>query len=348
MHTIYPWQQTKWQYLLQFKNQNKLAHALLFYGEEGLGKFSLAHEFSKLLLCKEQNASYPCDKCVSCKLLKASSHPDLFILQPEDNGKTIKVEQIRGLNEEFCKTSQQGGYKIAIITPADAMNGASANAFLKSLEEPNRLSLFILISARQKALPATIISRCQKVFFDTPDKAVALDWMLQQQKPKGLHLQPCDLDIILELANNSPLRALSEAINLEKNKKLFNDISNVLLMKQDPVALAALYLNEDMKVIVSFLTTFIIKLLRLRFNSAEKLILSQNEDTNLALKQASKNLNLFLTFEYADKLLNLNKAINNNIALNKQLLLETLLLSLANICPDPRLCNAMHKCEDDR
>lgn len=158
---IFPWQQKEWELLL--KNKHRLPHALLFTGNEGVGKKQFALTFASLLLCKQPNDAQPCGNCHACHLLKANSHPDLILIEPETN--IIKIDQIRDAISLANETAQQGGYKIFIINPANAMNINAANALLKILEEPAPSTLFILISTLNSRLPATISSRCHFPIF---------------------------------------------------------------------------------------------------------------------------------------------------------------------------------------
>lgn len=166
---IYPWQQSQWQQLLKQHQQRRLPQALLFSGQYGLGKKDFALVLAKLVLC-EAGGESACDICHSCQLFRAGNHPDFFTIYPEENGKTIKVDQIRDLTASLNQTAQLNGYQVAVICPAESMNAAAANALLKTLEEPPGPVILILISHRLGGLPITIVSRCQKIaFFATED-----------------------------------------------------------------------------------------------------------------------------------------------------------------------------------
>lgn len=167
---IYPWQQAQWQSVLQQLQADRLPHALLLAGPSGLGKRSFANALAAHALCVKHTA---CGQCRSCLLLNASNHPDLLELQPEAEGKAIKIEQVRELVTELGQTAQQGSYQVVVIEPAEAMNKAGANALLKTLEEPPGPVIFLLISHQPATIPATIRSRCQRLNFMVPDRAIS-------------------------------------------------------------------------------------------------------------------------------------------------------------------------------
>lgn len=148
----------------------EIPHALLFMGEEGIGKRTVALAFAQALLCHERRRPEgeegmiePCGRCLSCQKLVDQNHPDLTILEPE--GSAIKIEQVRTLQERIVFKPLDGPKRIILIDPADKMNGAAANALLKTLEEPPLHAVLILITAKPYSLPETILSRCQKLSF---------------------------------------------------------------------------------------------------------------------------------------------------------------------------------------
>lgn len=155
--------------------RRRLAGSYIFSGEPGIGKKLTAVNFAKALNCiKTEADSYQpatdgspdaCDECESCLKIDAGSHPDLLLVSPED--RLIKIDEIRLINDALSFRPFEGRKKIAIVDDADTMNIASANAFLKTLEEPPEDSVIILISSRPDRLPATIRSRCSRVNFVT-------------------------------------------------------------------------------------------------------------------------------------------------------------------------------------
>lgn len=114
-------------------------------------------------------------------LWEAGSHPDFKVIQPEDNSRNIKIDQIRALNEWAQEKPRIARKKLAIFHPADALNLQAANALLKTLEEPTPSTLFILITTHPQRLLSTLRSRCHIIRYSTDDHLLASSQEKQQQ-----------------------------------------------------------------------------------------------------------------------------------------------------------------------
>jgi DNA polymerase-3 subunit delta' len=176
----------------------------LLHGSAGLGSHELARWLAALVLCDAPPAR-PCGRCASCALLAAGNHPDFHWVEREREGekeaKQLKVEQIRELATALTLKSYRGGYKAAVLAEADAMNPNAANALLKTLEEPAPQTLLVLCSARPSRLPATILSRCQRLEIARPAAERALEWLDATRASRAW-------PEILQYAAGEPLRAL--------------------------------------------------------------------------------------------------------------------------------------------
>jgi len=151
----------------------RLAHAYLFHGEDAIGKRLTAIRLTQALSCEhppETDSLDSCGACRSCRQIEARTHPDFFIIEPDPEQTTqqIKIEQVREIEHQIMYRPLVGERKVCVIDNADRMTIGAANALLKTLEEPPAHSLFLLISSRPAALPATIRSRCQALRFTTP------------------------------------------------------------------------------------------------------------------------------------------------------------------------------------
>ncbi len=198
-----PWHSEQWKSLNDRIADQRLPHALIINGLEGVGAEHFAFALAYRMLCNQVDDGIPCGQCSGCLTLKAGSHPDFYHVLPQEKSKFIKVDQIRSLCESIAKTSQQGGWKVVIISPAEAMNTAAANALLKSLEEPESNTLILLVSIRLSAIPMTIRSRCQIESMGIPEPSVAKQWLSQQIADKSVNLSE-----LLNMANGQPLLAL--------------------------------------------------------------------------------------------------------------------------------------------
>src|SRR5690606_31936472 len=126
-----PWHLPVWDALTA---GSRHAHAFLFAGLPGVGKRLFAEAFAAHLLCLQPQSGRACGQCRSCHLCQAGSHPDRLVVEPEEQGKAIRIDAIRQLGDFMGQTAQQGGRKVIILHPAEAMNLNAANALLKSLE----------------------------------------------------------------------------------------------------------------------------------------------------------------------------------------------------------------------
>jgi len=142
--------------------RERVPHAYLFHGIQGIGKKTTAQAFAQALNCRENNADF-CGRCPSCLKAGRRSHPDIVMIEPE--GIFIKIDKIRDLQNQTQFRPLEGRKKVFILADADRMNDASANALLKTLEEPSSFNILILTTSRIHKLPQTIISRCQQVRF---------------------------------------------------------------------------------------------------------------------------------------------------------------------------------------
>jgi len=199
-----PWIAPISEQILQQYSKQRLGHALLLVGQEGLGKRVYLRELSQLLLCSQSQGT-PCGECSSCHLFNAGTHPDLLMVEPEEKGKQIKIEQVRKVTEFVNTTAQKGHNKVVLLGPAEAMNVNASNALLKSLEEPSANVTLLLYSHQPSGLLATIKSRCQHFAVHGPSFNDGLIW-LQQNSQAQLNDQTAAS--VLRLAASAPLKAI--------------------------------------------------------------------------------------------------------------------------------------------
>lgn len=203
----YPWLQDVEREFAERLQAGRLAHALLLSGPADCGKVALAKVFLASALCLED--SYPaCGKCRSCQLNASGAHPDGHVLTFEENPKSgdlrkeLVIDQVRRLTSALYLTNTISKRKAALVYPVEEMNKYTANALLKTLEEPPGDTALILVSHHPARLPATIRSRCQNLHVRQPDTATALQWLAEA----GIAEQD-EAARALQAAAGSPLRA---------------------------------------------------------------------------------------------------------------------------------------------
>ncbi|HEX7417896.1 MAG TPA: hypothetical protein VF315_07575, partial [Steroidobacteraceae bacterium] len=168
-----PWLDAALESFRRARASGRLPHAVLIQGSAGVGAQVLAQQLAQLCLCRGPSPQ-PCGQCLDCRQVAAHEHPDCHEVIPLEDSKQIRIEQIRELASELALTSHRPGYKIGLLWPADALNRNAANALLKTLEEPPPRTLLVLVAAVPSRLPATLLSRCQRVRIAAPERAQSL------------------------------------------------------------------------------------------------------------------------------------------------------------------------------
>ena len=188
--------------------RGRLAHAYLFVGPAGIGKRTFAIELAKAYLCENPPPEplTACDRCPSCLLVDAGNHPDFFLVAKPADKNELPIEMMLGLCNDFCLKTARGHGKVAILEGADDLNDASANCFLKTLEEPPPRSMFILIGTDVERQLPTIRSRCHVVRF-APLAAEKVRTLLEKSEIPDRSMIPR----LVRLAEGSPGQALALA-----------------------------------------------------------------------------------------------------------------------------------------
>lgn len=195
---------------------DRLVHAYLFCGTRGTGKTSTARLLAKLVNC-EQAASHirkeaqsakakkeavlePCNQCAACQGIAGGSYLDVIEIDAASNR---GIEEIRQLQEQLRFKPQQAKKKIFIIDEVHMLTKEAFNALLKTLEEPPAHLLFILATTEAHKLPATILSRCQRFDFLTPNVSVITQYLQRIAEREKLKVEPEAISVLAELAKGS-------------------------------------------------------------------------------------------------------------------------------------------------
>jgi DNA polymerase-3 subunit delta' len=237
---IAPWLEPIWDGI----NLSAFPSAVLIHGQSGIGKFEFSIELAKALLCETSSPVKPCNQCEACRWFDSGNHPDFIALVPEthrkllphgdfetdadspkkskasqsDNDsdapekkekKSISIEDARGAIEGLSIGSHRGGNRVILVYPLEMLRSDSANTLLKSLEEPPKNTIFILLADRVDRVLPTIRSRCRLLSAPRPDRNTGLDWLrVQLGSMTGLKMSDADVESIYDEQGGAPYAVL--------------------------------------------------------------------------------------------------------------------------------------------
>jgi DNA polymerase-3 subunit delta' len=314
---LHPWNRAQADRLLT--DPGRLPHALLLAGPAGLGKNAFAWHLARRLLCTQPTAdAQPCGSCHSCRLYQAGNHPDVAHIAPAEPGKGILIDQIRALADFLQLKAHSAPRKVAVISPAEAMNLNAANALLKMLEEPPAGSYLFLVGTQLQRLPATIRSRCTRVEFPRPERRVALDWLHAQGEGAA------EAELLLDLADGAPLRALElkRTDYLAQRRQLMDDVTALAGPQPDPLACAARWKTLGAARCLAWLEAWVADMIRLGMAPAAQT--RSNHYARERLQAPQKQLDLKQLFDFLERV-----AESRNLhggPLDELLLLEDILI----------------------
>lgn len=317
-----PWLMPRWHELCRLADSGRLPHALLFSGAHGIGKQSLAEALIARTLCTDPGEQ-ACGHCHACQMLASGYHPDLLRISPEDGKRQIRIDPIRQVNEVVAQTAQQGGYRVIVLSPAEAMNVAASNALLKSLEEPGEKTLFVLLSDVPSRLLPTILSRCQHWALPLPTQADCLPWLHEQLS--GQPGSEKDAQFWLRVAGGLPLRALELAEpGARALRQQLHDTFDALVRGAEPLDTAARLDRQSIDAILWYGIAWLEDLIRFGLSGDVHRVC--NADLLPLYRQAVKNGRVrdwFRLLDYAREQRRLLAAGGNP---NPQLVLEAWLI----------------------
>ena len=229
------------------KNQ-RVAHAYLFEGPEGIGKRLVALALARALLCQTGEG---CGDCAPCRKVDHNNHPDIHFLDAD--GAAIKIDQVRALQQQLSLRPLEGRYKICLIDGGDQFNPAAGNALLKTLEEPQPNTVIILLSSHPEKLLTTIKSRCQRLPFQRLPKQRMTDILANR-----LNLPETEAAVLAALSEGSFKKALGQNkdLYLEKRRDLLRALLALSSGSTIPLFKLADELAADKEQLVEILEIF--------------------------------------------------------------------------------------------
>lgn len=241
---IAPWLEPIWDGM----NLAAFPNAVLIHGQSGIGKFEFSIELARALLCETSAAIKPCKQCEACRWFDSGNHPDFIALVPETHRKllpqgnfdsdsespkkskasqadgdgdapekkekkSISIEDARSAIEGLSIGSHRGGNRVILVYPLEMLRSDSANTLLKSLEEPPKNTIFILLADRLDRVLPTIRSRCRLLSAPRPDRLSGLNWLhTQLSKIPGLKMSDTDVESIYDEQGGAPYAVLDSLI----------------------------------------------------------------------------------------------------------------------------------------
>jgi DNA polymerase-3 subunit delta' len=296
----------------------RLPHALLIHDSVGAGGDWLANWAASVAMCLAPGEA-PCGKCLGCVRVANNQHPDLVRVHPIEDSKQLRIEQVRDLAQELSLTSHQGGYKVGILSPADSMNRFAANALLKTLEEPPARTLLILVASQPSRLPATILSRCQKLKVRAPTRAESLEWL---QATRGAE----DWNGVLDVLGDAPFLAAESdpktipALGAETRRTL----EELEAGDADPVATAERWHRADTGLRLRCFETWLTDRIQRQFAPGT----SGEIKPPAPLPRSLSIMNIRALFELAEGVRDLRSSLD--VPINRSLALELLFRRLAS------------------
>ncbi len=324
---VLPWQADLWHSLAA---RQQHAHAYLLHGPAGIGKRALADQLMALLLCQRPSAHRACGSCKGCLLLAAHTHPDHYVLEPEEVDKAIRVDQVRQLVGFVTQTAQLGGRKVVVLEPAEAMNLNAANALLKSLEEPAGDTVLLLISHQPSRLLPTIKSRCVQQSCPLPRRQQSLDWLAA----KLPDVSSSQREELLTLSANSPLSALKlhDGGVLDMRVQVVEGVKKLLKRQQSPSQLAEAWNPHSLILLFDWFCEWAHLILRFQMSGDESGLGAADMQKVVQYLAEKSSPDRLLAFQ--DWLLAHRQKVLGKANLNRVLLLEALLVQWASL-PGP-------------
>lgn len=300
----------------------RMPHAILVHAGLGTGGEQLARWAAALVLCRtpvrDGTVNRPCEQCASCRRVAEGQHPDLTWVRPLEDSQQIRIEQIRELCGELALTSHQGGYKVAVVEPADSLNRFAANALLKTLEEPAPRTLIALVAAQPSRLPATLRSRCQRLEVRSPSRAESLAWLTSTHGA-------ADWSAVLDVIGEAPMTAaeLDPAATAQLRAETWLALEEVHAGAADAQATAERWSRSELALRLACVENWLTQRIRHSLSPPP-----QNSELRATAQPGRREsvMNTQTLFRLLDTVRDLRAALATPI--NRALVLESLLRSL--------------------
>lgn len=202
-------------------SSDRLPHAIVIDGEEGIGKRTLAREIALALVCRSEEDK-PCMVCSQCKKAKKGIHPDVFEYSAAGGARSFHVDVIRDVINDVYMSPNEADYKVYILGNAHCMSESAQNAILKVLEEPPSYAVFILTAESRSMLLETVLSRAVALSVDGVDCAQGAEFITAEN-------EQIDYDAALEamIAFKGNIGKAKESLNGGKMQRLISIVNGI-------------------------------------------------------------------------------------------------------------------------
>jgi len=303
---------------------DRLSHAYLFVGPDGVGKNSVASLFGAAMLCAHADVeALPCGDCLACGKIARFNHPDFHVLETEKGKKWIRIEQVRRLQTSMALRPFESERRVIVVDNADRMNEAAQNAFLKTLEEPPPGTLIIMVAPGTQSLLPTIVSRCRIERFG-PLKTEELSKILVDKRG----LDENEANLIAGMVSGSVGAALAIDLDFVRKVKpaIIERIAEIASEKK---------MNPEKVFGLSNQLTAIgdnsLEMIRMLLKDVAFMKMSRsgiiNSDNSNAIEKLGKNMTMGKIFALFDKTLEAEMGLSRN--LQKSFIFENLLFAFA-------------------
>ncbi|WP_338983529.1 DNA polymerase III subunit gamma/tau [Spiroplasma endosymbiont of Othius punctulatus] len=328
--------------LIEQIKSDKFSHALIFSGQRGTGKTSVAKIFAKVINCLNAKNAISCETCDSCIQANNNSHPDIFELDAASNN---GVDEMRNIRSNVSTLPVLSKYKVYIIDEFHMLTKSAYNSLLKTLEEPPQHIQFILATTELHKIPLTIISRCQNFNFARISKGDLKDKVSEIAAKENITIDDNALNEIFYMSEGS----LRDAINtLEQAGSYSTNVNDTVLKevfsiatKEEKIELINNVLNKDAKFVIDFfanaeqqginfqsLSLDIINLIKeiVEF----KMIGEIKKNYNITLDEVNKfnNVSINLLFDLSEEIIKAYESTRGS-SIDSQLLLIALLKAIS-------------------
>mgnify|MGYP006282106679 FL=1 len=320
-----PGQQKTKRILKDSISKNRISHAYLFTGNNGLGKSEIAGEFAQAIFC-ENNIADSCGECLSCQKFAHGNHPDFHRITVQEDHKKILIDQIRELQKEISYKPYESNYKVYIIEEAAKMTIQAQNSLLKTLEEPPEYAIIILTNENKNELIPTIISRCQEVKLHNQPLEIVKEYLINTE---GFNSE--DAQLYATLARGKYKKAVKLASKqdfVENRNKIIEFISNIDSKDNYEIfniTEQLIKLSDTEFPLFELILSYFRDLLVMKRNGNNDII---NFDFTDLIKQSSENFTSESLFELTELVNTYRDYYYRNI--KKELLFPSLLLKIRN------------------